>query len=192
MTDILDLPSAWRGKLRPASFGGARFHCESNSREGGRRIVEHVFPKKDLPYGEDMGRSPRDFTVRGYIIVYPSDSAADVLKRRNYLEARDALLRRLEAVGPTVLQLPTQPPQLVNCNRFRMAEEDRAGGLCIFDMTFSEAGLDPQIVAPAADTAGAVNSAATAVEAGVGNALGTGTGNGNAEVTVGPIEIAPP
>ena len=73
-----------------------------------------------------------------------------------------------------------------------MAEEDRAGGLCIFDMTFSEAGLDPQIVAPAADTTGAVNSAATAVEAGVGNALGTGTGNGNAEVTVGPIEIAPP
>jgi hypothetical protein len=139
-----------------------------------------------------MGRSPRDFTVRGYIIVYPSDSEADVLKRRNYLEARDALLRRLEAVGPTVLQLPTQPPQLVNCNRFRMAEEDRAGGLCIFDMTFSEAGLDPQIVAPSADTAGAVNSAATAVEAGVGNALGTGTGNGNAEVTVGPIEIAPP
>jgi hypothetical protein len=52
-----------------------------------------------------MGRSPRDFTVRGYIIVYQSDSEADVLKRRNYLEARDALLTSLEAVGPTVLQL---------------------------------------------------------------------------------------
>ena len=119
-----------------------------------------------------MGRSPRDFTVRGYIMVYPHDSDSDVLKRRNYLDARDALMARLEAVGPTVLQLPTQPPQLVNCNRFRMMEEDQRGGFCVFDMTFQEAGLDPQIVAPAADTVGAVNSAATVVEAGVGNALG--------------------
>ena len=39
-------------------------------------------------------------------------------------------------------------------------------------MTFQEDGLDPQIVAPAADTVGAINSAATVVETGVGNALG--------------------
>ena len=153
MTDILDLPSAWRGKLRPASFGGARFHCDSNSRESGRRIVEHQFPKKDLPYAEDMGRMAREFSVRGYIVVFGYDSEGDVLKRRNYLDARDALMQRLETEGSSILQLPTQPPQLVVCTRYRMSEEDRAGGFCVFDMTFQEYGLDPVNTSPAADTA---------------------------------------
>lgn len=189
--DIFAVPSAWRDKLRPASFGGARFHCESSSVESGRRIVEHVFPKKDLPYGEDMGRAAREFSVRGYIIVFGYDSDADPLKRRNYLTARDALVKRLEDEGPSVLQLPTIAPQLVNCTKFRMAEEARFGGFCTFDMTFEEYGLDAQVQAPVADTAAAINSAAQAVEKGVGDGLG---GNkGNAEVLIGPpvIEAQP-
>ena len=112
------------------------------------------FPKKDLPYAEDMGRMAREFSVRGYIVVFGYDSEGDVLKRRNYLDARDALMQRLETEGSSILQLPTQPPQLVVCTRYRMSEEDRAGGFCVFDMTFQEYGLDPVNTAPAADTAG--------------------------------------
>ncbi|MCA1457709.1 DNA circularization N-terminal domain-containing protein [Bradyrhizobium sp. BRP22] len=52
-----------------------------------RRIVEHEFPKKELPYAEDMGRSAREFTVRGYCNVYPYDSEI-VLFRRDYRLAR--------------------------------------------------------------------------------------------------------
>ena len=63
----------------PASFNGARFHCEANARESGRRIVEHQFPKKELPYAEDMGRAAREFTVRGYCIVFPYDSGEPLL-----------------------------------------------------------------------------------------------------------------
>ena len=63
MTELSDLPSAWRGSLLPASFNGARFHTETNSRESGRRIVEHQFPKKELPYAEDMGRQAREFNA---------------------------------------------------------------------------------------------------------------------------------
>jgi hypothetical protein len=174
MSDILDLPSAWRDTLRPASFGGARFHCDSNSRESGRRIVEHQFPKKDLPYAEDMGRMAREFSVRGYIVVFGYDSEGDVLKRRNYLDARDALMQRLETEGSSILQLPTQPPQLVVCTRYRMSEEDRFGGFCVFDMTFQEYGLDPVNTAPAADTGGQINSAAQAVERGVSDSLTPG------------------
>jgi prophage DNA circulation protein len=169
--DILALPTAWRDKLRPASFGGARFHCESNSRESGRRIVEHQFPKKELPYAEDMGRSAREFSVRGYVIVFGSDSKTDPLKQRNYLVARDALMNRLETEGSSVLQLPTQPPQLVVCTRYRMAEEDRTGGFAMFDMTFQEYGLDPTNEAPVADTAKEVETTAKTVEDGVATSM---------------------
>ena len=192
MTDILELPTAWRDKLRPASFGGARFHCESNTRESGRRIVEHQFPKKELPYAEDLGRSAREFTVRGYIVVFGSDSASgDTLKQRNYLVARDALMKRLETEGSSILQLPTQPPQLVVCTRYRMSEEQRTGGFCSFDMTFQEYGLDPVSASPAADTAGKVNTAAQGVEQGVENNLAPPSTDATVTVDRDNIEITP-
>jgi len=187
MTDILALPTAWRDKLRPASFGGAHFHCESNSRESGRRIVEHQFPKKELPYAEDMGRSAREFTVRGYLIVFGSDNKDDTLKRRNYLIARDALMNRLETEGASVLQLPTQAPQLVVCTRYRMSEEDRSGGFAMFDMTFQEYGLDPTNEAPVADTSGAIETTAKTVEDGVASSL-----NGSGSKTEVPATAVPP
>nr|WP_249792674.1 DNA circularization N-terminal domain-containing protein [Bradyrhizobium sp. BRP22] len=146
----------------PASFNDARFHCEVNSRESGRRIVEHEFPKKELPYAEDMGRSAREFTVRGYCIVYPYDSEI-VLFRRDYRLARNLLIAALEKEGPGVLQLPTQPPQMVVCSRYRLTEEERMGGFCMFDMTFLEYGIDPQRWAPSIDTAGALAEASKAM-----------------------------
>ncbi|MEY9186424.1 MULTISPECIES: DNA circularization N-terminal domain-containing protein [Bradyrhizobium] len=158
MSNIFDVPSAWRDQLMPASYNDARFHCEGNSRESGRRIVEHEFPKKELPYAEDMGRQAREFSVRGYCIVYPYDSEI-LLFRRDYRQARNLLIDALEKEGPGVLQLPTQPPQLVVCSRYRITEEERFGGYCVFDMTFLEYGIDPQRWAPSIDKAGALNSA---------------------------------
>ncbi|MBO4220815.1 DNA circularization N-terminal domain-containing protein [Bradyrhizobium neotropicale] len=158
MANIFDVPSAWRDQLMPASYNDARFHCEVNSRQSGRRIVEHEFPKKDLPYAEDMGRQAREFSVRGYCIVYPYDSEI-LLFRRDYRQDRNLLIEALEAEGPGVLQLPTQPPQLVVCARYRITEEERFGGYCVFDMTFLEYGIDPQRWAPPIDTAAALNSA---------------------------------
>jgi prophage DNA circulation protein len=163
MSTIKSLPSAWRDKLMPASFRGARFHCENNARESGRRIVEHQFPKKDLPYAEDMGRMARDFSVRGYCIVFGYDVDNDTLFLRDYTKPRDALLEQLEAEGPVLLQLPTQAPQMVVCPRYRLLEEERFGGYCVFDMTFQEYGLDPQQLAPSQSTATAVLQASQAV-----------------------------
>lgn len=152
MTNVFDLPAVWRRALMPASYNGARFHCEANSRESGRRIVEHQFPKKDLPYAEDMGRAAREFSVRGYCIVFPYDSEY-TLYSRDYRRARDELIKQLEAEGPGTLQLPTQPSQQVVCPRYRLSEEERFGGYCVFDMTFAEYGLDPQQVGAVSTTA---------------------------------------
>ena len=44
--------SPWRARLLPAHFDGCMFHVEAGSQEGGRRIVTHEFPKKDLTYYE--------------------------------------------------------------------------------------------------------------------------------------------
>jgi len=143
-TKILELQSgiAWRGRWMPAKFRNARFHVETAVRESGRRVVAHEFPKRDLPYAEDMGRRQREFTVRGYIIVYPRDNEG-VLQKKNYIEARDVLIEALETEGPAILQLPLLGILEVACTRYRVTEENRMGGYCVFDMSFTEYGKAP-------------------------------------------------
>jgi prophage DNA circulation protein len=139
---IRDIHNAWRDALLPASFRGAEFHVEAGGFENGRRIVVHEFPKKELPYSEDMGRRAIEFTVRGYCIAYPHDEPAP-LYRRDYRIPRDLLLAELEREGDGVLQLPTLLPMRVVCPRYRLMEEEKLGGYCVFDMAFVEFGVPP-------------------------------------------------
>jgi prophage DNA circulation protein len=129
----------WRDELLPATFAGQQFHCEANSREGGQRAVTHEFPKRDLPYTETMGRRAMEFTIRGYCIAYPFDTTYP-LYRRDYRKPRDNLINVLDSGQPGILQLPTQAPMWVVCSRYRMNEEERFGGYCVFDMSFIEYG----------------------------------------------------
>ena len=140
MGSILDIRNAWRDSLIPAAFRGAEFHCEANSLESGRRMVQHQFPKRDTPQAEDMGHQAIVWTVRGYVIAYPFDVDGTTLYRRDYRTARDELYRMLAAGQEGVLQVQTLPPFKVWCQRFRMTEEQKLGGYCVFDMTFIEAG----------------------------------------------------
>ena len=135
-------PVKWRDQLLPASFREALFHVEIGAKESGRRIVVHEFPKKDSPYAEDMGRRARMFTVRGYCIVFPTDTEIE-LYRRDYRDARNRLIEALEQPDPGVLQLPTIEPMMVTVPQYRWSEEERAGGFCTFDMTFAEFGYPP-------------------------------------------------
>jgi prophage DNA circulation protein len=132
----------WRDEWMPARFRDALFHIESGSKESGRRLVVHEFPKRDLPYSEDMGRRAIEFTVRGYVIVYPKNNAeADILYTRDYRKPRDRLITALEVEGFGELQLPTLPPMQVAVQRYRVTEENRFGGFAVFDMTFVEQGV---------------------------------------------------
>ena len=142
---IRDIHLPFRDELLPASFRNALFHVEANSKECGRRIVLHEFPKRDIPYAEDMGRRVKEFSVRGYCITFPVDTNID-LYRRDYRIARDKLIDALETNGPDILQLPTMPPVKVVCPQYRWSEESRAGGFCIFDMTFIEYGVAPSAI----------------------------------------------
>jgi prophage DNA circulation protein len=159
----------WRQELMPAYFRLARFHCEANARESGRRIVEHEFPKKDLPYAEDMGRHFREFTIRGYCIVFPQND--DLLYSRDYRQPRDALITELEREGPGTLQLPTQPQQQVVCTRYRLTEEEKFGGFCTIDMTFQEYGVDPLLLVAPPNTANVLQGMAAQLRQQVQRAL---------------------
>jgi prophage DNA circulation protein len=140
MGSIFDIPNtAWRDSLVPASFRSVPFHCETVSLESGRRIVMHEFPKKDLPYAEDMGKHAHGWTVRGYIIAFPINAGG--LYNRDYRIARDALSSVLEQGQPGYLQMPTMAPMYVYCQRWRLTEEEKFGGYCSFDMVFVEYGL---------------------------------------------------
>jgi prophage DNA circulation protein len=142
MAAITDIPNTiWRDELLPATYRGAQFFCESGAWESGRRIVEHEFPKRDLPYAEDMGRRAVSFTVRGYCIAYPFD--IDDFYQRDYRHARKALQTQLDQGEPGILQLPTMQAMYVVCPRYRLQEEDRLGGYCVFEMEFQEYGLKP-------------------------------------------------
>jgi prophage DNA circulation protein len=147
MTTIRDVSNPWRDELLPASFDGNLFHVEAGSKENGRRIVVHEFPKKELPYAEDMGRRAIEFSVRGYCISFMFDTEVP-LYMRDYRIARDLLRDRLETEGAGTLQLPTLPPMRVVCPRYRLSEEERLGGYCVFDMQFVEFGAPPGAPGP--------------------------------------------
>jgi len=147
-SQIMELPNTtWRDTLVPASFNGATFHCEQHGFESGRRLVEHEFPKRDLPYCEDMGHRAITWEVRGYVIVFPTNVAGNLLYQRDYRNARDALIRELDKGGPFPLQIQTMPALIVFCERYRVTEQEKFGGYAVFDMHFREAGAYPFVLA---------------------------------------------
>jgi prophage DNA circulation protein len=139
MGSILDIHNPWRDALLPASFKLAEFHVEAMSEDSGRRLVVHEFPKKELPYVEDMGKRTMSYTVRGYVIAYVRDTDYS-LYQRDYRIARDRLRDVLDEGGAGRLQLPSIASVIVACDRYRMTEEQRLGGYATFDMLFTEQG----------------------------------------------------
>ena len=142
--NIFDIPNTpWRDDLLPASFRGAEFHVDTGGIEGGRRIVLHEFPKKELPWAEDMGRKAAVLEVRGYCIAYPFNVNLSGLYQRDYRVPRNLLRIELDRGTPGVLQLPTLPPITVVCPRYRLMEDSKLGGYCTFEMSFMELGEAP-------------------------------------------------
>jgi prophage DNA circulation protein len=162
MSTIMDIKLPFRVDILPASYKGAPFFCEVNARNNGRRIITHEFPKKDIPYSEDMGRRAKTFTLRGYCITHPVtlDGEKGGLYNIDYRVVRDNLLFQLESSGPGILVLPTLPAENVVLTRYRLTEEDRFGGYCAFDLEFAEFGLDPQVLTSSANVQQVLNTAA--------------------------------
>jgi prophage DNA circulation protein len=134
MGSIRDVRNIWRDNLVPASFRGAVFHVETSSRGSGRRTVVHEYPKRNIPYAEDMGRSAVRWQFSGYLIL------RDKGIRGNLLSQISDLINALEADDAGVLIHPTLGEMLVLCERYSYSDKRTAGGYVEFDMQFVEAG----------------------------------------------------
>lgn len=118
----------WKDKLVPASFRNEAFFVPSIEQSGGRRSVIHVFPGREVGYTEDMGKTPRKFSVEGYVIG------------KDYFSARDKLLNALEAPGPGKLVHPYFGEIEVQAGAYTLREMQDEGGMARFTMSFDDAG----------------------------------------------------
>lgn len=139
---------SWRDQLRIASFRGVLMHVETASGQFGRRTALHEFPGRDEPYGEDLGRRTRQFTLECYVLG------------EQYMAARDALIDAIEQPGPGVLSHPYLGMLNVIVTEARTQESTREGGMCRFTLTCVESG---ELTFPTvtADTAERVSAART-------------------------------
>lgn len=119
---------SWRERFRPASFRGVRFSIEGSDTDVGRRVVQHVYPKRDRPYTEDMGRSPRSYQVDAFIIG------------ENYDRQRDRLIEACEQEGAGQLVHPYHGTLSVICTALRVRETIGEQRLARVSLTFAEAG----------------------------------------------------
>lgn len=168
----------WKDRLRPASFRGVAFGVERHSRQGGRRVGVHVFPQRDSPLVEEMGRHPRRFFVEAYLV---GDDYATRLER---------LIDRLEGAsagypqrpGGTLVH-PTFGQVEVVCEHFEELESTEEGRMARVAIDFVEAGRDIQPFG-AVDPVGATDRSGALVSAAQGDAYS------QAVVTEGVIQEA--
>lgn len=141
----------WRDNLRAASFRGVPFLYSETMTPVGRRNVLHEYPLRDHPYGEDLGRLARRYTIEGFVL---GDA---------YQSAMWALIDALEAPGVGHLVHPTLGEADVIVVGATVRENfEREGGYASFDLTFGEAGdITAPIVSP--DTSAIADRASTDV-----------------------------
>jgi prophage DNA circulation protein len=123
----------WRTHWLQALFRDEIFFVENQSRTSGRRVAVHEYPKRNVPYAEDMGRMARAFAVQGYLIG------------PFYHELKDKLIDALEKDGPGRLRLPMQyqlSDVQVMVQGYSISENRERGGMCSVEMNFVEYG-DP-------------------------------------------------
>jgi len=157
----------WRSALRRASFRGANFYVETDSKASGRRVALHEYPKRDQPYGEDMGRRARRHTVEGYLVMSP--------RNQDYRGDRDALVQALEQEGPGQLVHPLLGNEQCICDTYSVSESRERGGYCTFHMLFIEAGSqEGASTGQTEDTGAGVSNAAGASDAATQGALDKG------------------
>src|SRR5215471_12073324 len=168
----------WRRRLRCASFKGVPFYVDQQGQGSGRRTVTHEYPKRDIPYAEDMGRLAYRYQMTGYLITIAGGIGVRQVNgmAADYSLNRDPLRAALDSIGPGILNDPYNPdlqhlgyPLQFMCERYTCSESRERGGYCVFEMSFVEAGLaagTPQTTTMYTD--GVVKDAAAAAAAAAG------------------------
>ncbi len=129
---------SWAEHLRPASFRGVPFGVMSGESVFGRRVAVHEYPYRDQAWVEDLGRSTRRITIKGFLIqeslIY---DAPDVFTQR------DNLIAACEAGSVGTLIHPTLGDLTVNITEsgLRVSESAENGRVFEFELVVIESGL---------------------------------------------------
>ncbi|MBQ0533474.1 DNA circularization protein [Providencia huaxiensis] len=129
---------SWAEHLRQASFRGVPFGVMSGEGVFGRRVAVHEYPYRDQAWVEDLGRSTRRITIKGFLIqdslVY---DAPDVFTQR------DNLIAVCEEGNTGTLIHPTLGELTVNVTEsgLRVSESAENGRVFEFELVVIESGL---------------------------------------------------
>lgn len=114
-------------KFKKAKFKNVEFFVESHEKSGGRRVVLHEYPNRDLPSSEDLGRKASSFTIEAYLIGASVD------------EERDALETALESEGPGILVHPYYGERFVTLkDEYKVRETVGEQRVVRFTLSFAE------------------------------------------------------
>lgn len=133
------------------SFRGAPFFVDASDRSGGRRTEIHEYPGQNLPFAEDLGRKPREFSITAYVVG------------SGYLAARDAVIEAAESDdGAGELVHPFFGRLQCVCTEYSVSESRDEGGIARISLSFVETLEAPPFPLPAVDVGSSLNLAADA------------------------------
>lgn len=124
---------SWREQFKPGSFKGIPFYVDNHEFQGGRRIVDHIFPYRDTAWTEDLGRNQRIFNLDIYVLG------------DEYYQARDKLITAFESEGSGLLRHPYLGDKTVESVSFTLNESKSEGGIAYFSVTFHETERKPTV-----------------------------------------------
>ncbi len=123
----------WLERLVPAQLSGVPFRCDRYELEGGRNVVVHTYPSRDLPGFEELGLEAREHALSAYTIGPDYDLDRDRLiavlgKRSVGYPFRPGLILRHPWLG--VLHVLVQ--------RWRLVEDSRTTRTARFELRLVE------------------------------------------------------
>mgnify|MGYP000874993971 CR=1 FL=1 len=113
---------------RKASFRGVAFNWGDGDDEIGRRTVTHVYPLRDLPFTEDLGRKAGSFSMKGFVVG------------PDFMAQAKALIDACNLPGAGTLVHPLHGSLEVVCKTCRPTYRRGAVGMVEFSLTFDEEG----------------------------------------------------
>ncbi|GBO49453.1 hypothetical protein MFFDBJGM_02471 [Pectobacterium versatile] len=128
----------WEDYLHQASFRGVPFAVVAVDGAFGRRQAVHEYPYRDTAWVEDIGRSTRKMTLKGFLIQDSAKyNAPDVIKQRESLIAACEALGSGTLIHPTLGELTVSIPE----GGLRISESMDSGRIFEFSLTIIESGL---------------------------------------------------
>jgi prophage DNA circulation protein len=122
---------SWASALKTAQYGTVKFLYEDVETAAGRRTSIHTYPYRDEVWVEDLGKKPRQFEIRGFLVENDL-----VTKSQGVTAERDRLLKLCEGSAPQTLIHPTLGTQKnVTCLSLELNDRRDLGMVIEFRMS---------------------------------------------------------